>query len=329
MKMNRRKFGGAAAAIGLTMIQPSAVRAQSALANLRIVVGYPAGGTNDAIARQLGEGLRPGYARATLVDNRPGAAGRLALAELNRSLPDGSTMVVLPESGLTLVPHVDPKPGTFAPSDLAPVSPCAVLRMGFAVGPLVPATVTTLPQFLAWAKANPTLANYGTPGPNTPQRFLTQELSQETGVPLNHIPYKGSMPGVADLIGGQVAAFFSPIGDALAHTKDGRLRLLALASAKRSALAPEIPTFAEQGFADKIGDELSGAVMAKGTPAAVLESAAKAIAQIVAQPHTVQALARLGMEPFTATPVEFARMLRDNHKRWGERIAASGFKAEI
>jgi tripartite-type tricarboxylate transporter receptor subunit TctC len=329
MTMNRREFGGAAAALGLTMGWPVAAHAQTALANLRIVVGYPAGGTNDAVARQLAEGMRPGYARATLVDNRPGAAGRIALAELARNPSDGGTMVVMPESVITLVPHVDPKPGTFTPTDLAPVSPCAVLRMGFAVGPLVPASVTTLPQFLAWAKANPTQANYGTPGPNSPQRFLIQELARETGVKLNHIPYKGSMPGVADLLGGQVAAFFSPIGDALPHTQGGRLRILGLASAQRSTLAPTIPTFAEQGFADTGIDELSGAVMAKGTPPAVLEAAAKSIAQVFALPQAVQALARLGMEPTTATSADYARLLQANHKRWGERVAASGFKPEV
>lgn len=328
--MKRRDFCGTAAALSLCFSLPRLVQAKEAkqIDQLRIFVGFPAGGTNDAIARHLAEGVRGSFARSTLVENRPGSASRFALSAMQRSLPDGSSMVVMPETVVTLMPHVDPHPGTYTPVDLTPISPCALLRQGFAVGPMVPASVKTVPEFLQWAKANPKLANYGTPGPNSPQRFLMQELLREAGVALNHVPYKGSMPGIIDLVGGQIAIFVSPIGDSMPHLKEGRLRLLGVASRSRSTLLPEVPTLAEQGFANMIGDEFSAVVMAKGTPPEIVEAAAKAIALAIQQPKVVEALASLGMEPYTSTPAEYARSLDENYKRWEARVKASGFKSE-
>lgn len=326
--MNRRDFCGTTAALSVYFSLPRVAHAQGQIEQLRIFVGFPAGGTNDAIARHLAEGMRPSYARATIVENKPGLASRFALNAMKRYPSDGSSMVVMPETVVTLIPHVDPSPSTPTLADVVPVTPCAVLRQGFAVGPVVPASVKTMRDFLAWAKANPTLANYGTPGPNSPQRFLMQELLREAGITLNHIPYKGSMPGIVDLLGGQIATFVSPIGDSMSHIKEGRLRLLGVASRNRSKLLPGVSTLAEQGFTDKIADDFSAVVMAKGTPPEIVEAAAKAITQVLTQQTVVQALASLGLEPHTSTPVEYAQLLRENHKLWGERVKASGFKPE-
>lgn len=328
--MKRREFFGTAAALSVYFSLPRVVHAQGQVDQLRILVGFPAGGTNDTIARHLAEGLRPGYARTTMVENRPGSASRFALSAMLRSPSDGSSMVVIPETVVTLMRHVDPHPGTYTPEDLAPVYPCAMVRQCFSVGPMVPASVKTVPDFLEWAKANPQLANYGTPGPNSPQRFMTQELLRKAGVELNHVPYKGSMPGIIDLLGGQIATFVSPIGDSMTHMKEGRLRILAVASDKRSTLLPEIPTLAEQGYAGITGDEFSTVVMAKGTPAETVEAAAKAIAQVFTQPKVLDALANLGMEPNASnhTPAEYARLLSEQYTQWKARVEASGFKSE-
>lgn len=328
--MNRRDFGGTAAALSVYFSLPRVVHAQGMgqIDQLRIFVGFPAGGANDIVARHLAEGLRSSYARTTLVENRPGSANRLALAAMHRNPSDGSSMLVLPDTLLTLIPHVDPLPGTYTPEDLVPVSPCAMVRQGFAVGPMVPTTVKTVADFWEWAKANPKLASYGTPGPNSPQRFLMQELLRKAGVTLNHVPYRGSMPGIIDLVGGQIAAFISPIGDSMTHIKEGRLRLLAVASHQRSPFLPEVPTLAEQGYPRIIGDELSAVVMAKGTPPEIVEAAAKAIAQAIKRPKVLQALASLGMEPYISTPAEYAQSLREDFKNWEERVKASGFKPE-
>ncbi|KQP49178.1 hypothetical protein ASF44_00710 [Pseudorhodoferax sp. Leaf274] len=327
--MNRRAFHHTLASAAALLAWHGTSSAATTVQTLKILVGYPAGGTTDAAARRLAEGMRGPYAQTTLVDNRPGAGGRIALNELRRGPADGSSMVVQPEAVLTVVPHVEPRNANVRLEDLSPVSSCAVLRMGFAVGPMVPADVRNIADFLQWAKKHQDQASYATPGSATPQRFLVSQLSRQTGVALNHIPYKGSAPAVIDLIGGQVAAMCSPIGDALPHLKEGRLRLLALASAQRSALAPDVPTFQEQGFPDLIADETSGVVMAKGTPEDTLARAAAAIAEVVASPDVVQAFARLGLEPACAKPPEYTRMLARNYEVWGQRIAASGFKPEM
>lgn len=326
--MNRREFCGTAAALGVCFSLPHVAHAQGQIDQLRIFVGFPPGGATDTIARQIADGLRSSYAHATIVENKPGLASRFALAAMKRFPSDGSSMVVMPETVVTLIPHVDPSPSTPTLADVVPVTPCAVVRQGFAVGPMVPASVKTVRDFLAWAKANPKLANYGTPGPNSPQRFLMQDLLRDTGVTLNHVPYKGSMPGIVELLGGQLAAFVSPIGDSMPHIKEGRLRLLGVASRNRSKLLPGVPTLSEQGFMDKVADEFLAVVMAKGTPPETVEAAAKAISQVFTQPTVVQALAGLGMEPHTSSSVEYAQLLRENYKLWGDRVKASGFKPE-
>lgn len=328
MYTTRRDFGAALASAGVLAILPAALRAQSPLQTLKILVGFPAGGSNDAVARQTADGLRGTYAQNAVVDNRPGAAGRIAMAQLMNSPADGATMLVQPESVVTLAPHTDPKNATIRPDHLAQITSCALVRQAFGVGPMVPPQVKTVKDFLEWARANPGKASYGSPGPYSPQEFLFSALMREQGVAVNHIPYKGSAPGITDLLGGQVAAFFSPVGDWLPHLKDGRLRVLALASARRSTLVPEIPTFAEQGFANMLGDETAGVVMHKSTPMQIQQQAAKAVAAALARPQTVQAFAQLGLEVVSSTPEEYTRHMQDSFLRWGQRVKASGFKPE-
>lgn len=328
MTLHRRGFTRCMTALAALALTSGAALAQSSPYPMaRIVVGYPPGGFTDATARLIADGLQPGYAQATMVENRPGAAGRLALTELQRRPADGSNMLFQIESVLTLVPLVDAT-ATVTLAELAPVTPVAAIRHAFAVGPLVPAEVRTLDDFLAWAKANPSLANYGSPGANTSNRLLIETLSQASGVKLNHIPYKGSSQGVIDLLGGQIAAMSSPIGDYLPHLRDGRVRVLGLASASRSKLAPDIPTFAELGYPQVVADETAGMFMLKDTPPADLQRAALAIQEIVQRPATAEALARIGLEPLTGTPADYARHLHDNVDVWRERVKASGFKAE-
>jgi tripartite-type tricarboxylate transporter receptor subunit TctC len=329
MTLNRRAFHQAMAAIAACVPWSAWADARPARPSLKLLVGYPAGGSTDAVARRMADGLRTSYAQTTLVDNRPGAGGRMALNELRRAPTDGSVAVVQPEGLLTVLPHVEPLSRTMQVQDLEAVSPCAVLRMALAVGPAVPPNVRSVADFVAWAARHPAQANYATPGANTPNRFLIGQLARQAGVALNHVPYKGSAPGVIDLVGGQVAAMCSPLGDHLQYLRDGRVRILALASAQRSPLAPEIPTFQEQGFADMLADETCGMFMPKGTPTDVLQRAAQAVAEVVQHADVVQSFARIGMEPASAAPAEYAALIAQNQARWGQRIAASGFKPEL
>lgn len=326
--MHRREFILATTSLLTLGSFPAFASAASRVETLRILVGYPPGGTTDAAARLLGDALVPGYASKSLVENRPGANSRLALAELVKGPNDGSVMNVLPESVLTLVPHIDPKNAAYSLADVAPVCPCAVLRPALAVGPSVPESVKTLDDFVEWARKNPEKANFGTPGPNSPAGFTMGELSQKTGVPMNHIPYKGSASGVINLMGGLIAAMVSPIGDTLAQRKAGKLRILAVASSSRSVLAPDIPTFSEEGFPELVADQASGIMMPKGTPQDVLDAAAAQITGALTSPKITQAFAQVGMETLSATPEEYKRQLQEHYAQWGQRVKASGFKPQ-
>ena len=248
---------------------------------------------------------------------------------MNRGPADGSVMVVQPSTVLTVAPYADPKNAMFHLADVAAVSSCALSRQGLAIGPATPANVQTVRDFFDWAKANPALANCGSPGPNSPQRFLFNILSRQTGIALNHIPYKGSAPGIVDLSGGQIAGMLSPIGDYLPHLKGGRLRLLALASENRSAFAPDIPTFKELGFPDMAIDDTIGIVMPKDTPAEIQHRVARAVAEMIASPQIVQAFAQLGLEPVSSLPADYSRLLDQDAARWIERIKASGVKLDV
>ncbi len=188
-----------------------------------------------------------GYAKTALVDNKPGAGGRLAVEELKRSPADGSVLLLTPAAMITLYPHLYTKLA-YRVEDVTAVCTACQVGFGFGVGPAVPESVKNLKDFLAWAKANPAQANYGSPGAGSPPHMLGALLAKESGLDLRHVPYRGSAPGIQDLLGGQVAAMTSPIGDYLPHLKSGKLRLLATSGEARSRFAPDVPTYAEQGF---------------------------------------------------------------------------------
>lgn len=333
MEMNRRRFTsaltGSVASSLAALAWPGLAAAQAqAPETLKILVGFPPGGPTDAAARRLADAIRGSYARNILVDNKPGAAGRIAFEELRRSAADGSVMLLQPASVIALQPNVDPKNANYKPDDCAPVSGCCVIHYGFAVGPMVPESVKTIRGFLDWAKANPSLANFGSPGAGSPMQFLVNLLSRDTGVALNHVAYKGSAPAIQDLLGGQIAAVCSPVGDSFPFLKSGRLRLLATSSDKRSRFSPDVPTFGEQGFKGLEMQEWFGLFMPKATPPAVLNRAALAIKQAVTVAEVVDAFTRFGFEAESNTPEEFLRLMQQDYNNWAERVKAIGFKLE-
>ena len=242
MTIDRRDFlalGAAAALPGFAVAQ--------GMDTARILCGFPAGGTTDAVSRRIADKLRPGYAKTVLVENKVGAGGRIAVEELKRSAPDGTTMLMTPAAMITLYPHVYTKL-PYGINDVTPVCTACTISFALGVGPAVPETVKNVKDYLAWAKANPDKANYGSPGAGSPPHLLGMLLSKESGVELRHVPYKGSAPGIQDLLGGQVASFSSPIGDYLPHLKGGKLRVLATSGPKRSRFTPDVATYTEQGF---------------------------------------------------------------------------------
>lgn len=316
------------AAAPLALALPRVARAQApAIDTLRVLCGFPAGGTTDAVSRRVADKLRPALARVALVDNKAGAGGRIAVEELVRSPADGSAMLLTPAAMITLYPHIYLKL-PYTPRDVRPVSTACQLSFGFGVGPAVPASVRTLKDYLAWVQAHPEQGNYGSPGAGTPPHFIGALLARETGIDLRHVPYRGSAPGVQDLLGGQLPAMSSPIGDYLQHLKSGKLRLLATSGPQRSPMAPDVPTYAEQGFPGLTMREWYGFFLPGKASDEVTQRAAAAVAAAVRQPDVVEAFAQLGLEASANTPAELAKAVADEHAAWGPIVQRVGFKPE-
>jgi len=331
IRRRRWMWAGAGAALG-ALVPLARTQAQTSLPtpqveNLRVLVGFPPGGPTDANARLVGERLRGTYARHVIVENRAGAGGRLAVDELRRSPADGATMLLAPSSSIVLHPHVL-RPLSDRPVEVAPVSMSTRFEQGLAVGPAVPAAVRDLRGFLDWARANPAQASYGSAGIGTATHFMGALLARDSGVELRHVPFRGTAPGLQDLLGGHVPAFSSPVGDFLPHLREGRLRLLATSGPTRSRFAPEVSTFTEQGYAGIVIIGWFGFFMPSATPAATVQAAAQAVRQALGQAELADAMAQMGLVVAPTTPAELAATVRDEHAAWGRIVARVGFTPE-
>jgi len=326
MTLNRRQTlaGAAALAAAGWPLWAAAQGTETA----RVLCGFPPGGTTDAVSRRVADKLRGVLAATVLVENKPGAAGRLAVEELKRSAPDGSSLLLTPASMITLYPHIYTKLA-YGMDDVTPVCTAGVIEFGFGVGPMVPETVRNLKDFLAWAKANPAQASFASPGAGSPPHFLGALLSKESGVDLRHIPYRGSAPGLQDLLGGQVAAMSSPVGDYLQYIKAGKLRLLATSGAKRSRFAPEVATYVEQGFKPLEMHEWYGFFLPAKASADLVQRAATAIRAAVAMPDVIEGFAALGVEASANTPAELAGAIKAENAAWGPIVKRVGFTPEV
>jgi tripartite-type tricarboxylate transporter receptor subunit TctC len=324
--ITRRGVLQTAAAAGASLASPAAVRAQGPLDTLKIIVGYPPGGSADVVTRQLAERLAPAYARSVIVDNRPGAAGRIAIDALKTSPPDGRTLLLTPASTVTVYADIYRQLSYNPTTDLAPVSLAATFVHGLAVGPMVPAEVRTLAQFGEWSKANPAKASCGNPGEGSFPHFLTLVLAKALGAPIQPVPYRGGVPALADMMAGQLAALMLPDGSFLAYTKDNRVRVLATSGETRSPFYPDVPTFAEQGVKEIDVSEWFGLFAPAATPPAIVTRAADAIAKVVASKEIADAFANLGMVPKANTPAELAALIKAEGATWGPIIRSTGFK---
>lgn len=187
--------------------------AQASLETATIVTGFAAGGTSDTTCRRIAQKLSPDYAKSAVVENRTGAGGQIAVSYVKGRPADGATILQTPTSILTIYPHIYKKLPYDPMVDLTPVSIACIFDFGFAVGPSVPASVKTVPEFLAWAKANPTGANFGSPAAGSTPHFIGALLGKKGGVELKHAAYRGTQPAMLDLLGGNISAVSGPIGD--------------------------------------------------------------------------------------------------------------------
>jgi tripartite-type tricarboxylate transporter receptor subunit TctC len=325
---SRRQFVQTSALAALSALAP-ALRAQGFEAP-KIINGFPAGGTADATARRVAERMGgTAYAKTpAVVENKPGAGGRIACEVVKSSKPDGATLLLTPYSMMSIYPHIYRTLSYDPFKDFAPVSIAAVMTHALTVGPMVPASVKTVREYLAWAKANPDKASYGSPAAGSTPHFLGALLGLNNNVELKHVPYRGSAPAVADMIGGNLASTSTPTGDALANHRAGKVRIIATSGAQRTPFTPDVATYAEQGFPELTTEEWFGFYAPAGTPANVIANANAAIAQALKEKSVVDALALMGLVAQGSTPAAMDKSQRDEHTRWGPLVKKIGFTAE-
>lgn len=307
---------------------PLVTTARSAADPVKILCGYPPGSPPDLVARKVAERMAGSYARSVIVENKTGAAGRLAVDALKASAADGGVMLLTPASVMTMYPHTYANLSYSPFTDLEPVSMGADFSHALAVGPLVPASVRTVRDFIAWCRSNPLSATCGNPGAGSLPHFIAVLLEREGSVQIKHVPYRGTGPAVHDMLGGQIAAAIGPEGNFLPLVKDGRVRVIALTDSTRSRFLPEVPTFSEQGFKSIQLREWFGFFMPAATPRTLVADAAAAISRAIAQPDLVESFALIGMTAVSDSPAELTRKLRSEYEYWGPVIKSTGFTAD-
>jgi tripartite-type tricarboxylate transporter receptor subunit TctC len=326
MNQRRQLLQATLAAALVSALRPATAQM---VEQLKIIFGFPAGSAGDSLSRRVAERFAgSAYTKnVAVVDNRPGAGGRIALETLRSAPADGSVLAVSPLSCLAIYPHVYTKL-RYAPQEFPPVSIGAVAHHGLAVGPSVPASVKSVKDFLAWAKAHPTEANYGSPGAGSTPHFVGALLALNNGVDMKHVPYRGSIPGVTDLVGGQVAAMFTPSGDFLPNHRAGKIRLLATTGRQRSPFTPEVPTFAEQGFPELVVEEWFGFYAPPKTSPALVNAASAVINEALKEKAVIDSLALVGLIAHGSTPQEMAQSQQAEFERWGPLVKRVGFSSD-
>ncbi|WP_418123806.1 Bug family tripartite tricarboxylate transporter substrate binding protein [Variovorax sp. 160MFSha2.1] len=303
-------------------------QATTSIETATIVTGFAAGGTSDTTCRRLATKLGGDYAKTVVVENRTGAGGQIAVGYVKGKPADGSTILQTPTSILTIYPHIYKKLPYDPMVDITPVSLACIFDFGFAVGPAVPASVKSVPEFLAWAKANPAGANYGSPAAGSTPHFIGALLGKKGGVELKHAAYRGTQPAMLDLLGGNISAVSGPIGDITQHLPTGKVRILGVSGAKRSRFAPEVPTFGEQGLKDMAHSEWFAFFLpAKASPELVakLNTAMK---NALAQKDVIDGLGTFGLEAMSSTPAELTELLKKDTAKWAPIVKEVGFTAE-
>jgi tripartite-type tricarboxylate transporter receptor subunit TctC len=302
-------------------------RAQAIKKPVHIIVGFPAGGGTDVIARILADRLRGPYASTVLVENKPGAAARIAVEYVKNAEPDGSVMLFTPDFPITVYPHSFRSLNYDSLRDFTPVAPAAKSMLTYNVGPAVPEGVKTLAEFVAWCKANPGKASYGTTAAGGTPHFVGMMLASAAGVAMTPVHYRGGAPALQDLIGGHVPASVNPVSESMTQAKAGTIRILAVTGSRRSPFLPDVPTMVEAGY-NVVVESWLGVFVPSKTPAEVVDALGAAIGEAVKSPAMIENLAKVGNEPRFQTPAEFAATVKANVARWGPVVKASGFIAE-
>jgi len=325
MKFPRRHFlslvGIAAAASALPWPAPAL---DYPTRPVRWVVGYPPGGPQDIVARLLGQFLSERFGQQFIIENRSGAGGNIGAEAVINAAPDGYTMLLVGSPNAINATLYEKLNFVFL-RDIVPVASIGRVPLVMEVHPSVPAA--TVPEFIAYAKANPGKINYASAGNGTPQHVSGELFKIMTGVNMLHVPYRGAAPAMTDMISGHVQVMFDPMPTAIEQIKAGRLRALAVTTTQRSEVLPDLPTVSESlpGFA---ADTWYGAGVPRNTPVEIVDALNREINAVLRDARVKARLADLGATVLGGPPADFGRMLADETEKWGRVVKASGAKPE-
>jgi tripartite-type tricarboxylate transporter receptor subunit TctC len=295
---------------------------------LRILCSGPAGSIPDIVARRVAEQLTRQYPQGAIVDNRPGAAGQIAVNALKAAVPDGSTVLLAQGAVATVYPYLYSKLAYDPIADLQPISMAGEMTLALAVGPAVPNNVTNLEELIVWMRANPKLANVASPGTGTLPHLLEVMLFREANVPWQHVVYAGGPPAMIDLLGGQVAALVLPEGLFRQHKATGKLRVLATSGAERSTYFPDVATFVEQRYRNLIVREWFAFFMPARVPTSTINAVSQTLQTALVRPDLSAAFADSGMVAIASTPAVLAARIAQEQRYWQPILLATGIKTE-
>lgn len=321
-RSRRRLLAGLAAAAAALPLRGFAQQRPT----VRLMVGFPAGGLPDQVARVLAEHWRVALGATVVVENRVGANGRLAAQAVKNAAPDGNTLWLTPGLGATHLPHVFTDLGYDLFADFAPVSATVESDFAFAVDPNLPAT--SVKAFADWAAKNPAKAAYGSAGQGSAPHLMGHQLSRALNVPLQHIAYKGANFALTDLMGGHVASMFATTPFLLPQHAGGKLRILAVTGPARSPKLPDVPTFRELGMPELTVVDGNWVFAPARTPPAVVERLAAATAEAVAGKEMQALVASQNVVAAPHGPAALARIVREQFDRQGAAVKAAGFTAQ-
>ncbi len=315
-----------AAALSAFFFHSTVVHAQPAKPPVKLIVGYPAGGSADAVARMVAERLKDEIGTTVLVDNRPGAGGQIAADFVRTAAADGTTVLVANSHMMVMLPLTSKAVKYDSTKDFKPVGRMTSFYEAIAVPVSVPAT--RVDQWVALARGDAKQASFGVPAAGSVSHFIGYKLGVDGKAALQPIPYKGAAPLVQDLLGGQVTAGILPILDVVPHSQSGKLRVLAVNGAKRAQLLPSVPTLKELGVGGFDSLEWTALFMPAATPPAVVEQMNAALRKVLATPDIQERLTKLGMESHPSTPDELGALVASDLSVWGPIVKSSGFTVD-
>jgi len=325
MKLRRRRFLHLAAGAAMLPAVSRIASAQSYPTRpVRIIVGFTPAGATDILARLIGQWLSERLGQTFIVENRPGAGSNLGTEAVVRAPADGHTLLLVAPANAINATLYDRLNFDFI-RDIAPVAGLISVANVMEVNPSLPAK--TLPEFIAYAKANPGKVNYASAGTGSQQHVAGELFKIMAGIDMVHVPYRGGGPALADLMGGQVQLFFGTTASTIELIRSGKLRALAVTTATRSEALPDVPTVSEfvPGYEAVVW---YGIVAPKGTPPEVVDTLNKAVNDVLADPKLKARLAELGGEPMPMTPAQFGKLIADETEKWAKVVKFAGVKAD-